>query len=77
LATIDARLKRQLANNAGAKRLAEVPGIGPIGALNLVFRVHASAFRFGRHFAAWVGLAPRENSSGGKQRFGGISRAGK
>ena len=76
LAMIDAKLRRQLASNAVAKRLAEVPGIGPIGALNLALRVDASAFRSGRHFAAWLGLAPRENSTGGKQRLGGISRAG-
>jgi transposase len=76
LAVIDGRLKRQLANTPLAKRLAAVPGIGPIGALNLALRVDASAFSSGRHFAAWLGLAPRENSTGGKQRLGGISRAG-
>jgi len=76
LADIEARLRRQLSGNAVAKRLAEVPGIGPIGALNLALRVDASAFKSGRHFAAWLGLAPREHSTGGKQRIGGISRAG-
>ena len=38
--------------------------------------VEASQFRSGRHFAAWVGLVPRQRSSGGKTRLGGISRAG-
>lgn len=76
LTDIDGRLRRQLAGNAVAKRLTAVPGIGPIGALNLALRVDASAFKSGRHFAAWLGLAPREHSTGGKQRMGGISRAG-
>ncbi len=56
--------------------LAEIPGIGPITALSLALRTDPTQFRSGRHFAAWIGLTPREHSSGGKQRLGGISRAG-
>ena len=59
-----------------SRLLAEVPGIGPIGATTLALTVDPSAFRSGRHFAAWVGLTPKENSTGGKQRLGGISRQG-
>jgi transposase len=59
-----------------ARGLARVPGIGPITALNLSVRVDAGQFKSGRHFAAWLGLVPRERSTGGKQRLGGISRAG-
>ena len=76
LVEIDARLKQQFATDTLARKLARVPGIAPITALNLSLRVDAGQFKSGRHFAAWLGLVPRENSTGGKQRLGGISRAG-
>ena len=77
LAEIDAKLKRQFARpTRSAARLAAIPGIGPITALNLALRVDPGQFKSGRHFAAWLGLVPRERSTGGKQRLGGISRAG-
>ena len=76
LAAIDARVKQQFAADPLARRLAAIPGIGPITALNLALRVDAGQFKSGRHFAAWLGLVPRERSTGGKQRLGGISRAG-
>lgn len=44
--------------------------------MSLTLRVDPKQFRSGRHFAAWLGLTPREHSTGGKQRMGGISRAG-
>ena len=59
-----------------SQRLAEVPGIGPITAVSLALTVEPAQFEIGRHLAAWLGLTPREHSSGGKQRMGGISRAG-
>jgi transposase len=59
-----------------SRALAEVPGIGPITAISLVLGAPASQFSSGRHMAAWIGLTPRDHSSGGKQRLGGISRAG-
>ena len=59
-----------------SRRLAKVPGIGPIVAVTLTVGVDATQFESGRHMAAWIGLTPREHSSGGKQRLGGISRAG-
>ena len=62
--------------NPLSRQLAEVPGIGPIGALTLALTVDASQFHSGRHFAAWLGLTPRQNSTGGKTRLGGISRQG-
>ena len=76
LAEIDAKLVAQHKQTATSKMLAEVPGIGPIGALSLVFRVDFAQFKSGRHFASWLGLTPREHSTGGKTRLGGISRAG-
>ena len=76
LAEADAQLVAQHKANSDSRRLAEVPGIGPMGALNCTLRVDATQFQSGRHFAAWLGLVPRECSTGGKQRLGGISRAG-
>ena len=63
--------------NEASRRLAAVPGIGPITASAIVATAgDASQFASGRHFAAWLGLVPRQNSSGGKQRQGGTSKAG-
>ena len=59
-----------------SRLLAEIPGIGWIGALTLALQVDPAQFRSGRHLAAWLGLVPRERSTGGKQRLGAISRAG-
>jgi len=53
-----------------------VPGIGPVGALSLALTIGPGRFQSGRHFAAWLGLVPKEHSTGGRQRLGGISRAG-
>jgi transposase len=72
----DAKLVAQCKANADCRRLAQVPGIGPIGALSLVLRINAADFESGRHLAAWLGLVPRERSTGGKQLLGKISRAG-
>ncbi|MGB0823157.1 MAG: IS110 family transposase, partial [Alphaproteobacteria bacterium] len=60
-----------------SRRLATIPGIGPITATAIAATVpDPGQFRSGRQFAAWLGLTPRANSSGGKERLGGISRAG-
>src|SRR5262249_57573645 len=60
-----------------SQRLASVPGIGPIIATALAATVvEPSGFRSGREFAAWLGLVPRQNSTGGKHRLGGISWRG-
>jgi transposase len=50
--------------------------VGPITALTLAIEIDPAAFESGRHLAAWAGLTPQEHSTGGKQRMGGISRAG-
>lgn len=76
LVTIDAKVMAQHKANPVSRRLAAIPGVGPITALSFVLRVDATQFRSARHFAAWLGLAPRERSTAGKQRLGGISRAG-
>ncbi|RJG04454.1 IS110 family transposase [Noviherbaspirillum sedimenti] len=60
-----------------AKRLMAIEGVGPITATAIVASVgDARLFRNGREFAAWLGLTPRQHSSGGKSRLGGISKRG-
>jgi len=76
LAASDATLMQQHKTNPASRRLAAIPGIGPIGALSLALRVDPGQCASARHFAAWLGLVPRECSTAGKQRLGGISRAG-
>lgn len=60
-----------------SRRLAQIPGVGPIGASLLMMKTPApELFRSGRDFAAWLGLTPRDHSTGGKARLGTITRAG-
>jgi len=60
-----------------SRRLEEIPGIGPIVATALVAEVGDwKAFSSGRNLAAWIGLVPRQHSTGGKDRLGGISKQG-
>jgi transposase len=76
-----AALEKQLVawhkSNPVSQRLATIPGIGPIIATAVAATVvEASGFRSGREFAAWLGLVPRQHSTGGKARLGGISKRG-
>jgi len=60
-----------------SRRLDRIPGIGPLIATALVASVpNPQAFKSGRDLAAWIGLVPKQNSSGGKERLGGISKHG-
>ncbi len=64
-------------NNECCRRLAKIPGVGPIGAVLLVMKAPApELFASGRQFAAWMGLTPRDHSTAGKVRLGVITRAG-
>lgn len=64
-------------SNDVSRRLASIPGIGPIGASALAASVtDPHQFKSGRQFAAWLGLTPLQNSSGGKERLGRISKMG-
>jgi transposase len=64
-------------SSATSKRLDAIPGVGPALATALVASVaDANAFRSGRDFSAWVGLVPKQNSSGGKDKLGSISKQG-
>jgi transposase len=76
LITVDASLNARHKANPLSKALAEIPGIGAITALTLVTEIEPGRFQSGRHLAAWLGLTPKEHSSGGRQILGGISRAG-
>ena len=60
-----------------SRRLATIPGIGPIGATLLSIKVvDARGFKSARNFAAWLGLTPKNHSTAGKNRLGVITRAG-
>lgn len=77
LADAEARLKAWQRSDPCARRLSQIPGIGPIGAAMLVMKApDPHAFRCGRDFAAWLGLTPKDHSTAGKQRLGAITRAG-
>lgn len=79
-ARIEAKTKtlRALAADADmARRLQTMPGVGPLTALAIeAFAPDMARFARGRDFAAWLGLVPRQHSSGGKERLGRISKAG-
>jgi transposase len=63
--------------NEASKRLERIHGIGIIGASAIAATVtDPKAFRSGRDFAAWIGLVPRQDSTGGKQKLGPISKQG-
>lgn len=75
------KLERQIVKHCKtsepSRRLAAIPGIGPIGATALAASVEdASRFKSGRHFAAWLGLTPKRNASGLKEKKGRISKMG-
>ena len=64
-------------SNEMSKRLDDIPGVGPALATALVASVaDPRAFRSGRDFSAWIGLVPKQHSSGGKDRLGSISKQG-
>jgi transposase len=74
---IETRLMAWHRANADSRRLAQIPGIGPISATALVMKApDPQLFRSGRHFAAWIGLTPKDHSTAGKTRLGKITRAG-
>jgi transposase len=74
---IEVTIMREHKANAVSRRLATIPGIGPITASAVVATIaDPSVFKSGREFAAWIGLVPRQHSSGGKQKLGRISKQG-
>ena len=74
-AELDRRLVGATRDGAACERLTAVPGVGPVIATALVAAVgNAKRFTSGRHLAAWLGLVPRQRSSGGKERLLGLSK---
>jgi len=74
---LEARIVRAAREDHTAQRLIEIPSVGPITASTTVAMVpDARMFRTGRDFAAWLGLTPRQQGTGGKTRSGGISKQG-
>jgi transposase len=73
----DAVLNKTAHENEACQRLVAIPGIGPVTATALIAAIgNGAAFRKGREFAAWMGVVPREHSTGGKQKLLGISKHG-
>lgn len=74
---IESQINTWHRNNADSQRLAEMPGIGVITATALIAMIgNARNFKSGRELAAWIGLVPRQHSTGGKQTLLGISKRG-
>jgi transposase len=77
LEEIEARLMTWHRADECSRRLAHIPGVGPIAASMLVMKTPApELFQSGRDFAAWIGLTPKDHSTAGKVRLGIITRAG-
>ena len=77
IAELDRRLVAQTRTDPVCRALCEVPGVGPVIATAFAATVpDASAFRSGRHLAAWLGLVPRQHATGGKPRQLGLSKRG-
>lgn len=74
---LEVQLQSWHRENVASKKLAQIPGIGPLTASALIASVgDAKSFKNGRQLAAWLGLVPRQHSSGGKQTLLGISKRG-
>jgi transposase len=73
----DAVIQKTVCDNEACQRLVKIPGIGPVTATAVIAAIgNGAAFRKGREFAAWMGVVPREHSTGGKQKLLGISKRG-
>jgi len=74
---LNLELERISAADAGCTRIRQIPGIGPVVATAIVAAIgNGAAFRKGRDFAAWLGIVPRQHSTGGKANLLGISKRG-
>ena len=77
IGTLERGIHTQHRATEASRRLENIPGIDIIGATAIATAVtDASAFKSGREFAAWIGLVPRQHSTGGKQKLGSISKQG-
>ena len=77
IGSIERRIIAQHRSDEASKRLRSIPGIGLVGATAIVSTItDPKAFRSGRDMAAWIGIVPRQDSTGGKQKLGPISKQG-
>ena len=73
----DRRVRASARETELGRRLMEIPGVGPLLASAFVATIaDPHAFKSGRCLSAWIGLVPKQNSSGGKEKLGSISKAG-
>lgn len=77
IAELDKQMMAWHRSNADSQRLATIPGIGVVTATTIIATIgDGKQFQSGREFAAWIGLVPRQSSSGGKDKLGSISKKG-
>jgi transposase len=77
IVALEKQIVRTVRSDAAARRIMEIPGVGPISASAVLAAApDMKQFRSGRGFAAWLGLTPRQNNSANKRRSGGISKQG-
>lgn len=77
ISNLDGKIMAAHRNSELSRRLEAIPGVGPRVATALVASIaDPNAFRSGRQMAAWIGLVPKQSSSGGRDRLGGITKAG-
>jgi transposase len=77
LREVEIKLRAWHRDSEDSRRVAEVPGIGPVGGTRIAMKkADALACRSARHYTAWIGLTAKDHSTAGKQRLGGITRAG-
>jgi len=77
IAALDRELARRVRADPVSRRLADIPSVGPVGAALLALKTPDPAgFRSGRDFAAWLGLTPKDHSTAGRTRPGGITKQG-
>ena len=74
---LERRIREEARRDQQTRRLQTAPGIGPVNAMAIrAFAPDMASFRRGRDFAAWLGLTPRQNSTGGRTRLGRVSKMG-
>ena len=77
IGSVEKRIMAQHRSSEASQRLESIPGIGVVGATAIAATVtDPKVFRSGRDFAAWIGIVPRQDSTGGKQKLGPISKQG-
>jgi transposase len=77
IGSVEKRIMAQHCSSEASQRLESIPGIGVVGATAIAATVtDPKVFRSGRDFAAWIGIVPRQDSTGGKQKLGPISKQG-